>query len=184
MLSIVGLKAVQLASPARVGMICGIQSTYRVGLRSFTTSQSLSAAKKKTKVKTQKELDKPKRPITAFSLYYKQKWEELNKDVKEQGLRVTEVMKQIAEKWNAEEETVKQRFVAQADTAKLQYDKDLAAWKEKYPTKLSGYTKFVKANFDKTVHSAAQGPSEIKRISALWRQLSQAEKDEWAKKQF
>lgn len=129
--------------------------------------------------KSQKELDKPRRPMSAFSLYYKERRAELGKT----NTPPTDAMKQIAERWRQESEDVKAKYNALKEEAKAEYDEKMAEWRAKYPPKLSGYNKFVKANFNKAnVTSAAQLPAESKRVAALWRQLTPDEKKEWNNK--
>ncbi|VEU23527.1 DEKNAAC104558 [Brettanomyces naardenensis] len=147
--------------------------------KASSSSVPKDTKKKGKKKKSQKELDKPRRPMSAFSLYYKEMRTELGKV----DTAPTAAMKQIAEKWREESEEVKEKYSELKEEAKEEYDKKLAEWKAKYPPKLSGYNKFVKANFNKaSVTSAAELPAESKRIAALWGKLSPEQKKEWSNK--
>ena len=132
--------------------------------------------KRSKKRKSQKDLEKPKRPMSAFSLYYKERRAELGKT----DTPPTDAMKQIAERWREESSDVKEKYNALKEEAKAEYDRKMSEWKAKYPPKLSGYNKFVKVNFNRAnVTSASQLPTESKRVAALWRQLTPEEKKQW-----
>ena len=75
----------------------------------------------------EKDLGRPKRPLNAYALFFKEKYDSLSQP----GLKVTEVSPRCKELWNSIGDLEREDYVKRAGDLKAKYEADLAAWERK-----------------------------------------------------
>ncbi|ODV87042.1 hypothetical protein CANARDRAFT_27376 [[Candida] arabinofermentans NRRL YB-2248] len=137
-------------------------------------AKKATPAKPKKKVPTQKELEKPKKMISAYMYYIK---EQFAKNKGDGSTPATDAIKIYAKQWIELSESEKEVYHTQRKSALEQHEKDVAAWEAKYKRKPNSWTKFYSQHYEKVEgEGLSHSASEMKRIANLWKQLTPEEK--------
>jgi len=106
-------------------------------------SKANEPKKKRQRKRWKKPKDKPKRPLSAYNLFFAQERIAIKRSLEESSdvstpkppiLTFTGMAKHVGAKWKALDSALRKPFEEGARLAKLQYASDVAAWKGKHDT--------------------------------------------------
>ncbi|KAL8442656.1 hypothetical protein Emag_006289 [Eimeria magna] len=97
---------------------------------SSSSSSAPAASSHRSSKKHQKDPAAPKRPLSAYMLFAKEKRAEVLQQQPELRSQVKEVARAIGELWRAADAAEKQHFAAAAAKEKAKYGQALAAYKQ------------------------------------------------------
>lgn len=138
---------------------------------------------KKLTITETKKQEKPKRPLSAFSLYYKENIEKFY--IPNSGVKVTEALTAAAANWKTLSETVKEDYKIKAQPYRKAYEDAYNEWQLKYKRPLSGYNKFIKTKMAELKSTSLEDNKEaFKRLGKDWKLLTDEEKKEWKNKEI
>lgn len=163
----------------------GVASVVLKEAKAGTAQKKAAGVKRTKKAESAKELTKkelkkqerPKRPVSAYILYYRKNFDKFYSETKD----VSKSAKAAGIAWKKETEAVKQEFVSEYNKEFEKYAKLRDEWINKYKKPLTGYNKFMKATFDTGVEGAT-AKDKLKTIAAKWSALTDAEKEIWSGK--
>lgn len=145
---------------------------------------STKTAAKKVKVLTKTELKKkerPKKPLNNFSLYYKENFDKFYTP----GEKVQLAVEKASKAWKELPDSVKAEYTARTEDSRKEYLKLREEWAAKYKRPLTGYTKFIKLNIDKSRCSSVEDAKiQVKELASKWSTFTPEEKNSWKAKEL
>lgn len=146
-------------------------------------SKSTSVKEKKLTLTEAKKSERPKRPISSFSLYFKENISEFYKPGS--GETTTNAMAAAAEKWKTLSDAVKDEYKQKTLPFRQEYEKANKEWQTKFKKPLSGYNMFVKERMSQLKAQTLDENKEIlKNVAKEWNSLTKEEKNTWNTKSF
>ena len=119
----------------------------------------MGKTKKDKKTKAKKDKDAPKRAISAFFFYNKERRETLKKE--QPDLDNKQIIATMSKEWNALGEEKKKPYVEKAEADKKRYEEE----KKKYEAKKNGEKASAKKSAKKAEKKPAESESESEKDS-------------------
>lgn len=146
-----------------------------------TSAKTKTLKPKKVTITEVKNAERPKRPISSFSLFFKENLSEFH--TTGSGNRITTAMAAAAEKWRSLPDVTKEDYKRKAEPFRLEYEKAYKEWQSKYKKPLNGYNKFVKERMSQLkAQSLGENKEILKKVAKEWNTLTKEEKDTWSSK--
>ncbi|KAG0670167.1 hypothetical protein C6P40_003275 [Pichia californica] len=137
--------------------------------------------KKENSITELKKKEKPKRPSSSFALFYKDHFN----DFYVKGEPVTNAVSKASKAWAETSDEIKSQYNEKVNANYIDYNKLKDEWIAKYKRPLTGYTKFIKSNIDKsTCKTTSDAINQMKQLAAKWSALTIDEKESWKAKQL
>lgn len=144
------------------------------------TKKPVKKVKELTKTELKKK-EKPKKPLNNFSLYYKENFDKFYTP----GEKVQLAVSKASKAWKELPDSVKAEYTAKTENDRKEYQKLKDEWLAKYKRPLTGYTKFIKLNIDRTKCSTIDdAKSQVKELATKWSSFTPEEKDSWKAKEL
>jgi len=149
--------------------------------------QKNSEKKEKENEKKQKKIEekeaKPKKAITAFSVYFSEQFPSVRKQ--NANAKVPAIAKIIAQKWNSLSDVEKKPFVAKSEEDKKRHKKEMDEYKKTLPPKRppSGYLVFSNEKRGSLMQAkpGASMADIAKLLGQEWKKLAESKKEGYNK---
>ena len=160
--------------------------------RSLTAPHPLKIQQKSFATKQKKDTSsspaQPKRAPSPFALYVRENFQRRKEE--NNTIKTPQLLTTLANEWHSVSEGDKQKYRAQSDQLKADYQEKLEEYKSTLPPPLpkrpvsSSYALFIKENFAKTRerNSGLSFPDAQKEMAKEWRELSEEDKDLYRRK--